>query len=75
MYLRLCVGIGVYEGELTELVMKQINIYFEDREYEALMKVKKGLTWAQLILTLIGKSEEINNICEEALQENTENGM
>jgi len=38
--------------------MKQINVYFEDDEYEKLSKAKDGLTWKEFILTLIKKEVE-----------------
>ena len=33
--------------------MKQINVYFDDSEYEKLLKEKKDLTWHDFILKLI----------------------
>ena len=33
--------------------MKQINVYFDDKEYKQLVEVKNGLTWKEFILTLI----------------------
>lgn len=32
--------------------MKQINVYFEDREYEELLKVKIDLSWHDFIMKL-----------------------
>lgn len=33
--------------------MKQINVYFDDKEYEKLLKEKEKLTWHDFILKLI----------------------
>ena len=33
--------------------MKQINIHFEDREFEQLLNVKGNLSWHDLILKLV----------------------
>ncbi len=33
--------------------MKQINVYFDDQEYEKLVKKKGKLTWRDFILILI----------------------
>lgn len=37
--------------------MKQLNIYFEDKEFEELedLKQEAGLTWRELVLTLLEK--------------------
>ncbi len=33
--------------------MKQINVYFEEKEHKKLVKKKSGLTWHDFILKLI----------------------
>lgn len=33
--------------------MKQINVYFDDKEHEKLIKEKNGSTWHDFILKLI----------------------
>jgi len=38
--------------------MKQINVYFEDEEYERLLEAKKKLSWREFILTLVRGDEE-----------------
>jgi predicted CopG family antitoxin len=40
--------------------MKQINVYFEDEEYEKLIKKKNGLTWRDFILELLKNEVVIN---------------
>ena len=42
--------------------MKQINVYFEDGEYEELHKLKDGMTWREFVLTLIKKEEKESGI-------------
>ena len=37
--------------------MKQINVYFEDKEYKELLKEKDGLSWHDFILKLVGKKK------------------
>ncbi len=32
--------------------MRQINVYFEDKEYEELLKVKKIMSWHDFIMKL-----------------------
>jgi len=32
--------------------MKQINVYFEDKEYEKLIRKKKDLSWHDFVLKL-----------------------
>lgn len=39
--------------------MKQINVYFDDKEYEKLVKKKDGLTWHDFILKLIKIEKEV----------------
>jgi len=42
--------------------MKQINVYFDDDEYEELVKAKGDLTWHNFIIQLKGgntKNEKI----------------
>jgi hypothetical protein len=34
------------------MVMKNINIYLEDEEFEELVKIKGDMTWHDLLLTL-----------------------
>ena len=33
--------------------MKQINVYFEDEEYNALIEKKEDLSWKQFILKML----------------------
>jgi len=40
--------------------MRQINVYFEDTEYELLVEKKNGMTWHEFIMTIV-KEEEIEN--------------
>ena len=39
--------------------MKQINVYFEDEEYEKLIKAKQKLSWRDFILTLVMGDEDV----------------
>ena len=40
--------------------MKTLNIHFEEKEYQALLKVKKERTWRQVLLDLTDiKKEEV----------------
>ena len=36
-------------------MVKQINVYFDEEEYEKLLKKKDGLSWHDFILRLIEK--------------------
>jgi len=38
--------------------MKRINVYFEDDDFEMLVKMKDGLTWKDFILTLLNKEDK-----------------
>lgn len=38
--------------------MKNINVTFEDREYEKLLKKKRGLTWHDFIMLLVREEHE-----------------
>jgi len=38
--------------------MKSINVHFDDKEYEALIKEKGELSWRKFILTLVKRVEE-----------------
>jgi len=37
--------------------MKTINVSFEDAEFEAIVKVKKGQSWRQFILDCVKEEE------------------
>ena len=39
--------------------MKQINVYFDDLEYEALIKNKKDMSWRVFILALNKEKKEL----------------
>jgi len=39
--------------------MKQINVYFEDEEYNKLIKSKQKLSWREFILTLVMGDEDV----------------
>lgn len=41
--------------------MKTLNISFEDKEFEELLKIKKDKTWRQFMLDLIKENEAIKN--------------
>ena len=38
--------------------MKQINVYFDDKEYNKLIDKKKKLSWHDFILKLLGEIED-----------------
>jgi len=38
--------------------MKQINVYFDDEEYEKLIQKKKKLSWHDFILLLLNLEEK-----------------
>ena len=39
--------------------MKTISVYFEDKEFEKLVKIKGNMTWHDFILTLAKKENSI----------------
>ena len=40
--------------------MKQINVYFEDKDYDSLIQVKKDMSWNKFILWMLNKSGRKN---------------
>ena len=41
--------------------MKQINVYFDDKDYNALIKMKKDLSWNKFIIWMLKQSKENGN--------------
>jgi len=39
--------------------MKQINVYFDDKEYNDLIKVKGDMSWHDFILFMLNKLKEV----------------
>lgn len=39
--------------------MKNVNIYFEDKEHEALSKAKGDLSWREFVLTLVSPKQGV----------------
>ena len=42
--------------------MKRINVYFEDKEFKALKKIKGDLNWHDFILLLLKEGEKDNDL-------------
>lgn len=38
-------------------MVKQINVYFDDKEYEKLKKIKDNLSWHDFIVKLLEEKE------------------
>jgi len=41
--------------------MKQINVYFDDKDYKRLIEKKDNLSWRDFILKLVDENEKNGN--------------